>query len=369
MKFLPTTLLSLCLLLPGITFANEKLVILLDASNSMWGQIDGQHKISIARNKLTRLLADAPSQYDIGLMTYGNRRKSDCQDINTIAKPGSLTNDKLLQQALAIMPKGRSPLGEALRQAAKQSNNILLISDGNESCDTDPCAISKQLKASNPGLHINILAFKTTPSPTLECIAQNTNGNLLSASENLTWQQMADTPAKTDAIHTEAKPVTSNEPGTLELSAGASNRPGNLSSSFLIYDDDEHHIVSYVAQTEITHQLPPGTYRIDVLWGELKKSHTITIPAGQTVNYHFDFGPMGQIKLRAKGENGQNADANFTFYTHDDHYFANQLLKHEVNQILPIGNYRVTASFDGQTLETQLNVKADTPSEHIFQFK
>ena len=44
-----------------LTFANENnapaLVIVLDASNSMWGQVNGKTKIEIARTELTKLLA------------------------------------------------------------------------------------------------------------------------------------------------------------------------------------------------------------------------------------------------------------------------------------------------------------------------
>ncbi len=370
MRFLLTSLLSACLLLPGISLANDQLVILLDASNSMWGELDGQHKISIARNRLSTLLKDAPEQYDIGLMAYGNRRKSDCHDINTLATPGELPKDQLLHQALGIMPKGRSPLGAALQQAAKLGNHILLISDGNESCDADPCAISQQLKTDNPDLRVDILAFQDKPAHTLECITANTGGALLSANETQAWEQMASklhTAASTPASN--KPPATGNTPGTLKLSAGASNQPGNLMASFLIYDNDEHHIASYTAQTEVTHSIAPGTYRVDMLWGELKQSHTFDVTPGQTIQYHFDLGPMGQIKLQSRHGDGQPAEANFTLYTDDEHYFASQLLKHEVSETIPVGTYRITASFEGQTQEARMDVKAAATTKHLFQFK
>lgn len=369
MKFLLTSLLSACLLLPGVTLANDKLVILLDASNSMWGKVDGQHKISIARNKLTSLLESTPQQYDIGLIAYGNRRKSDCNDISIMAEPGSYTNVELLQQALAIMPKGRSPLGAALQQAAKLGNNILLVSDGNESCDADPCAISKQLKADNPELHINILAFQTNPNQSLECITANTGGTLLPANAQLTWQAITEN-LKSIPIHTpEPKPVTSHEPGTIKLSASASNRPGNLVASFLVYDENDHHVASYTAQTEVEQNIAPGAYRVDMLWGELKQSHPLNIVSAQTTTYHFDLGPMGIINLEATNGNQQAVDANFTIYTQDDHYFASRLLKHKINEDIPVGTYRITASFAGQTQETHLEVNTETTATHVFQFK
>jgi Ca-activated chloride channel family protein len=369
MRRLLTSLLSACLLFPGISLANDKLVILLDASNSMWGKVDGQHKISLARDKLSALLKDTPEQYDIGLMAYGNRRKADCHDINTLAEPGALPNEQLLRQALEIMPKGRSPLGTALQQAARLGKHILLVSDGNESCDADPCSISQQLKTDNPDLRIDILAFQTKPAASLECIATNTGGTLLAANEASAWEQMASTLKTTNPTTNNNTPVAGGKPGLLKLSAGASNQPGNLVASFLIYDSDDHHIASYTAQTEATHSTPPGTYRVDMLWGELKQSHTFTVTPEQTISYHFDLGPMGQIRLQSQDKTGKPADTNFTFYTDDEHYFASQLLKHDTSQTIPVGTYRVTASFGGQTQETRLNVKAATVTKHVFQFK
>lgn len=369
MKFLLTSLFSVCLLLPGMSLANDNLMILLDASNSMWGKVDGQHKISIARDKLTNLLEKETQTYNVGLVTYGNRRKSDCQDINIIAEPGALPHNQLLQQILGIIPKGRSPLGTALQQAAKLSNNILLISDGNESCDTDPCSISKQLKADNPALRINILPLQQEPTPSLTCIASNTGGQLLPTEETLTWQQITSNLEAASSPAINQTPVTSNKPGTIKLSAGASNRPGNLIASFLVYDEDDHHVASYTAQTDVEQNIAPGTYRVDMLWGELKQSHTLNIAPAQTTAYHFDLGPMGEIKLQAKNGSGESVDTNFTIYTKDNRFFASRLLKHAVHEDIPIGTYRVTASLGDQTQETDIHIKVETPAEHVFRFK
>lgn len=113
--------------------AAEKLVIVLDASNSMWGQINSTPKVTLARNGLETLLAQQPAQAPIGLLAYGNRRKSDCTDINVIARPGERDMPSLLQTINGIAPYGRSPISAALEQAAgllASTGNILLVSDG-----------------------------------------------------------------------------------------------------------------------------------------------------------------------------------------------------------------------------------------------
>ena len=53
----------------GSVTADERHVIfILDASNSMWGQIDGKAKINIAKDVLTRQFASPPEGTQAGLI-------------------------------------------------------------------------------------------------------------------------------------------------------------------------------------------------------------------------------------------------------------------------------------------------------------
>ncbi|RWC94601.1 MAG: hypothetical protein EOS73_34775, partial [Mesorhizobium sp.] len=52
-------------------FAANKVIIILDASGSMWAQIDGKPKLEIARESLRTVLQSVPTDDDIGFMAYG----------------------------------------------------------------------------------------------------------------------------------------------------------------------------------------------------------------------------------------------------------------------------------------------------------
>jgi hypothetical protein len=67
---------TLLLLACGITSAaaEERAIIVLDASGSMWGQIDGRAKIAIARDVLADVLGKVPSDVSLGLLAYGQSR-------------------------------------------------------------------------------------------------------------------------------------------------------------------------------------------------------------------------------------------------------------------------------------------------------
>ncbi len=52
---------------------STNVMIILDASGSMWGKVEGKPKIQIAREVLKDLLPEFGTHMDIGLSGYGHR--------------------------------------------------------------------------------------------------------------------------------------------------------------------------------------------------------------------------------------------------------------------------------------------------------
>ena len=65
--------------------ASDKAAIILGGSGSMWGQIDGTAKISIAKTVIEGVVEDWDSGIEPGLIAYGHRREGDCSDIEVIS--------------------------------------------------------------------------------------------------------------------------------------------------------------------------------------------------------------------------------------------------------------------------------------------
>ncbi|MEO1223373.1 MAG: vWA domain-containing protein, partial [Pseudomonadota bacterium] len=114
----------------------QNTIIVLDASGSMWGQIDGVSKIEIAREVLGDLLQGWDSTTPLGVVAYGHRREGDCTDIELIREVGPVEPQTLIGEINAIMPLGRTPLTDAVRQAAEELRyqdepaTVVLLSDG-----------------------------------------------------------------------------------------------------------------------------------------------------------------------------------------------------------------------------------------------
>ncbi|MEM9439792.1 MAG: VWA domain-containing protein [Pseudomonadota bacterium] len=167
----------------------ERAVLILDASGSMWGQIEGTHKITIARDVISGLLENWDSNVHLGVTAYGHREKGNCADIETLAPLGKVNRSSIMASIETLNPKGKTPLTDAVRQAAKQLRHteeratVILVSDGKETCDADPCAAAAELEASGVDFTVHVVGFDldAEEKAQLQCIADGTGGQFLNA--------------------------------------------------------------------------------------------------------------------------------------------------------------------------------------------
>jgi len=166
-----------------------RMVLVLDASGSMWGQIDGKAKIDIAKEVMADLIAKIPAAVQTGLMVYGHRRKGDCNDIEMVTPLGAHNSSAMLAQVKAISPKGKTPLSAAVKQAAqalhytKERATVVLVSDGLETCDIDPCELAAELAMSGVDFTVHVIGFDLSQEDQgrLRCLADKTGGLFIAA--------------------------------------------------------------------------------------------------------------------------------------------------------------------------------------------
>ncbi|MFC3446348.1 hypothetical protein ACFOLL_09745 [Falsochrobactrum ovis] len=84
-------------------------VIVYDASGSMWGQIDGVTKIEIARDVMADLVHGWSEDTHLGLVAYGHRSEGDCGDIETLIEPKRLGPRRFHKYGQQYSPKGQNP--------------------------------------------------------------------------------------------------------------------------------------------------------------------------------------------------------------------------------------------------------------------
>lgn len=156
--FITIVLLSFNFYLTGQT-SKTRILFLFDGSQSMFGRWEGRQKIKTA----TELLIDVVDSLEkipnveLALRLYGHQHPvtsygRDCKDTKLEVPFGKNNATKIKEKLINLVPKGTTPIAYSLEQAGNDfppcdgcQNVIILITDGIEECDGDPCAIAKVL--------------------------------------------------------------------------------------------------------------------------------------------------------------------------------------------------------------------------------
>lgn len=151
----------------GATGATGAIEVILDASGSMLQRIDGVRRIEIARDALIGLVTDVvPAGTPFALRVFGHREVDSCRTDLEIPlsrlDPAAATSTIRGVQAMNL---ARTPIAASLRQvrsdlsAATGPLLVVLLSDGEETCDDDPLAAISELRAGGVDVRVNVIGF------------------------------------------------------------------------------------------------------------------------------------------------------------------------------------------------------------------
>jgi Ca-activated chloride channel family protein len=164
----------------------SRILFIFDASNSMAGQWEGARKIDIAREILFEVVdsLEERENVEMALRVYGHQSPvppQDCSDTK-LEVPFSPNNASRIRQKLRfINPKGTTPIAHSLELAPDDfppcrncRNIILLITDGVEACDGDPCRVSLRLQKKGIILRPFVIGIGNDPGfrETFNCIGE-----------------------------------------------------------------------------------------------------------------------------------------------------------------------------------------------------
>ena len=191
MKTLAVLLVSLFVPLCAAAVPLPEATFILDASGSMQEIVGGQTKMAAAQAVLAQVVPAVAPEVKIGLAAYGHRRENDCADVEILVPPGTEDRVALLARIAAMQPKGMTPISAAVTQVADQlkgraaETTVVLVSDGQETCGGDPCAVVRALKAAGVKFVMHVVGFAVTAADQaqLECIAQAGGGKYFAAAD------------------------------------------------------------------------------------------------------------------------------------------------------------------------------------------
>jgi len=135
-----------------------RVLFILDASNSMNAKWGDQTRIESAKELLAKAVDSlrGSANLEIALRVYGHQSPitatyQDCNDTKLEVPFGPDNYDRIKARIRSIAAKGTTPIARSLEAAAddfpdmESRNIIILITDGLEACDNDPCVIAKKL--------------------------------------------------------------------------------------------------------------------------------------------------------------------------------------------------------------------------------
>ena len=284
--------------------ARVPVALVIDASGSMWGRLDGEVKMDIARAVVHDLVVAWGDEIDLGVVAYGHRRKGDCSDIETLATPGERSTSELLAAVDAVRAKGKTPLAAAIEQAAgdlryrERRAVVTLVSDGRETCGLDPCATASRLAANGSDFTTHVIGFDMTEEEgkELRCIASATGGLFARAASR---EELVEALGRVLT-----RTVEPAGPATLMLSAadGENDQP--------IFEGLRWTVTPLDARSDAAAgpsvfegapeplRVEPGRYDIRAEYDGTTIERHIELHGGQTWREHVRFGP-GQLALRA----------------------------------------------------------------------
>lgn len=169
----------------------SRILFIFDASQSMAEYWETDLKINIARNYLMRIidsLQHVPN-IEMALRIYGHQSPvppQDCSDTKLEVPFGKDNAFRIRQKMRFVEPKGTTPLAASLELAANDfppctncRNIIILITDGIEACDGDPCQASYNLQKKGIALKPFIIGIGMDENfkETFKCIGNYYNAD------------------------------------------------------------------------------------------------------------------------------------------------------------------------------------------------
>lgn len=173
----------------------ERILFILDFSNSMTEEINGERKVDLMLKTMSQILPTVNKNTWVGLRVYGHRMgftQYDACKASTLLVPVTPASAGQIQLKLSkTNPRGMTPITYSLKKAVDSDfigydglKHIILLTDGGENCDESPCTWVMELVKTRKDVKIDVIAFNIDDKDDLDqlqCTALVTTGKFYSA--------------------------------------------------------------------------------------------------------------------------------------------------------------------------------------------
>lgn len=300
MKHLLSTIISILLTTVCLAQNHDKdepltrILFVLDGSQSMLSKWESKTKMQVAQHLLSEMIDSLKElkNVEMALRVYGHQSPVPPQDCNDTKLEVAFTKNnatKIKQCLNRIRPKGTTPIAYSLELATKDfpknkksRNIIILITDGIESCDGDPCAVSNELQKQGVILKPFVIGIGLDDEfrKTFECV-----GRFYDANNEERFKEVL------DVVVSQALNTTTLQVNLLDENNKATETDVNMT----FYDEFSHQIKYNFIHT-LTRSKTPDTLRIDPIPTYKIKVHTL--PPTELDNVQLNAGQHNKVEIK-----------------------------------------------------------------------
>lgn len=167
--------LATLVLVPSLALADcvEDAMLVFDASSSMAANMaepGRPARITEAREALRLALPDIALYRRLGLVVYGPGERTGCGHVRLHLSPMPDAAEIIMAELDALRPDGNTPLTTAVDAAvdsvaaANGRGQVVLITDGEESCGGQTCSVARDIAMDHPGVTVHVVGFRLRPA-------------------------------------------------------------------------------------------------------------------------------------------------------------------------------------------------------------
>ena len=309
-----------------------RMLFIFDGSNSMNAQWQKSSKIKIAKTLMIQTLDSLKGldNVEVALRMYGHQTRivpgqQDCSDtkLEVPFAAGPENYDKIKNKIRGLAPKGTTPIARSLEYAATDfpecddcRNVIILITDGIEACDEDPCAVSLALRSKGIILKPFVIGvgLDTSYLDQFNCV-----GEFLSAETEDSFKSV---------LSFVISQALSNTTTQVKLN-DIKNNPKETNVTMSFYDQKKGKLL-YTYMHTMNRENRPDTLSLDPLYTYKMVVHTI--PEVVVENIKLTPGkhniieantPQGELHMRVQGTNSVYTGINAIIRKKNEHNTLN----------------------------------------------
>ena len=286
-----------------------RILFIFDASFSMYGQWQTGMKMDIAKRMLTEFLDSLKTvpNLEIAFRVYGHQYrlipKKNCEDSKLevpFASP-SKAIPMIKQKMLGIVPTGTTPIAYSLKQSIDDfppcgncRNVIMLITDGIEECDGNPCEVSMEMQRNGITMRPFVIGIGLDESliKQFSCVGKyfdvSNEVNFKSVLQQAFTQAVSNTSVQVNLLDQSKKPSETDVNMTFYDAVTGKIKYNYIHTLNSRGNPDTLIIDPYATYRLVVHTIPPV------------EKNNITITQGKHNTIPVD-APQGHLKLKVMG--------------------------------------------------------------------